>query len=58
MPTYAYYAHTHMRTHTCAQTCSTGAEALVRTARSAHPSSCKDVGYAALRDLGLDNYAS
>lgn len=33
-----------------------GAEALVRAAKAAHPRNCKDVGYAALRDLGLDNY--
>lgn len=33
-----------------------GAEALLRQAKAAHPGPCKDVGSAALRDLGLDNY--
>eukprot|EP00198_Chlamydomonas_reinhardtii_P003087 XP_001692423.1 predicted protein [Chlamydomonas reinhardtii] len=33
-----------------------GAEALLRAAKAAHPAACKDVGAAALRDLGLDNY--
>jgi hypothetical protein len=33
-----------------------GVEPLLRAAKRAHPSSCKDVGAAALRDLGLDNY--
>lgn len=33
-----------------------GAEALLRQAKKAFPSWCKDVGSAALRDLGLDNY--
>ncbi|KAG2434650.1 hypothetical protein HXX76_007544 [Chlamydomonas incerta] len=33
-----------------------GAEALLRAAKVAHPAACKDVGAAALRDLGLDNY--
>ncbi len=33
-----------------------GVEALLRQAKAAHPASCKDVGSAALRDLGLDNY--
>ncbi|EFJ47195.1 hypothetical protein VOLCADRAFT_105247 [Volvox carteri f. nagariensis] len=33
-----------------------GAEALLRAAKAAHPASCRDVGSAALRDLGLDNY--
>ncbi|KAG2492015.1 hypothetical protein HYH03_009744 [Edaphochlamys debaryana] len=33
-----------------------GAEALLRAAKAAHPNQCKDVGSAALRDLGLDNY--
>lgn len=36
--------------------CAAGAEELVRAAKAAHPSQCKDVGSAALRDLGLDNY--
>jgi armadillo repeat-containing protein 6 len=33
-----------------------GAEPLLRAAKAAHPSACGDVGSAALRDLGLDNY--
>jgi hypothetical protein len=33
-----------------------GAEAAVRRARAAWPEACGDVGSAALRDLGLDNY--
>jgi len=33
-----------------------GAEAALRAAKAAHPRLCQDVGYAALRDLGLDNY--
>lgn len=33
-----------------------GVEARLRSAKAAHPASCKDVGAAALRDLGLDNY--
>ncbi|KAG2442170.1 hypothetical protein HYH02_009658 [Chlamydomonas schloesseri] len=33
-----------------------GVEPLLRAAKTAHPASCKDVGSAALRDLGLDNY--
>ncbi len=33
-----------------------GAEALLRAAKKAHPRNCTDVGSAALRDLGLDNY--
>ncbi|GIL83032.1 hypothetical protein Vretimale_8546 [Volvox reticuliferus] len=33
-----------------------GVEALLRTAKVAHPVLCRDVGSAALRDLGLDNY--
>ncbi len=33
-----------------------GAEALLRAAKKAHPKTCLDVGYAALRDLGLDKY--
>lgn len=33
-----------------------GAEDAVRAAKRAHPKSCTDVGSAALRDLGLDNY--
>ncbi|KXZ54662.1 hypothetical protein GPECTOR_4g728 [Gonium pectorale] len=33
-----------------------GLEPLLRAAKAAHPNSCKDVGSAALRDLGLDNY--
>uniref|UniRef100_A0A7S3VJY0 Armadillo repeat-containing protein 8 n=1 Tax=Dunaliella tertiolecta TaxID=3047 RepID=A0A7S3VJY0_DUNTE len=35
-----------------------GADRLVRAAKTAHPPNCKDVGSAALRDLGLDNYSS
>ena len=33
-----------------------GAEPLLRAAKSTHPAACGDVGSAALRDLGLDNY--
>ena len=33
-----------------------GSEALLRAAKKAHPRNCTDVGSAALRDLGLDNY--
>ncbi|GLI67218.1 hypothetical protein VaNZ11_011142 [Volvox africanus] len=33
-----------------------GVEALLRTAKASHPALCRDVGSAALRDLGLDNY--
>jgi hypothetical protein len=33
-----------------------GAEPLLRAAKRAHPAACRDVGSAALRDLGLDNY--
>jgi hypothetical protein len=33
-----------------------GAEELLRSVKVLFPSSCKDVGSAALRDLGLDNY--
>lgn len=33
-----------------------GAETLLRAAKATHPASCRDVGSAALRDLGLDNY--
>ena len=32
------------------------AEALLRAAKRLHPKTCSDVGAAALRDLGLDNY--
>jgi len=39
--------------HTC-PLAPPGAEALVRACK-AHRT-CRDVGYAALRDLGLDNY--
>lgn len=35
---------------------SKGMEAALREAKAAHPAHCKDVGSAALRDLGLDNY--
>jgi hypothetical protein len=35
---------------------SAGAEPLLRAAKAAHPAVCRDVGSAALRDLGLDNY--
>lgn len=35
---------------------SAGAEPLLRAAKTAHPGACRDVGSAALRDLGLDNY--
>eukprot|EP00798_Chlamydomonas_sp_ICE-L_P019272 gene19272-25912_t len=31
-------------------------EEMIRDAKKRFPNSCKDVGYAALRDLGLDNY--
>eukprot|EP00898_Chlorokybus_atmophyticus_P000992 jgi/Chlat1/1894/Chrsp145S00774 len=34
----------------------TGVEQLIRRAKWAHPAECKDVGSAALRDLGLDDY--
>ena len=33
-----------------------GAEAFLRRAKSAHPATCGDVGSAALRDLGFDDY--
>lgn len=33
-----------------------GAEKVVRSARDAYPAACQDVGSAALRDFGLDNY--
>jgi hypothetical protein len=33
-----------------------GAEALLRRAKVAYPKECRDVGSAALRDLGLDKY--
>lgn len=33
-----------------------GAEGLLRQAKTKHPKTCGDVGAAALRDLGLDNY--
>lgn len=33
-----------------------GAEPLLRAAKKSHPSACADVGSAALRDLGADNY--
>lgn len=33
-----------------------GAEEAIRSAKLAFPSACKDVGSAALRDLGCDNY--
>jgi len=33
-----------------------GAEPLLRKAQSRHPQACKDVGGAALRDLGFDDY--
>ena len=33
-----------------------GAEALLRRAKASHPNECTDVGSAALRDLGCDNY--
>lgn len=33
-----------------------GAEALLRAAKRRYPAACADVGAAALRDLGLDNY--
>ena len=34
----------------------TGAEEAIRRARSSFPQACRDVGGAALRDLGLANY--
>lgn len=33
-----------------------GLEALIRKARARHPKQCDDVGSAALRDMGLDDY--
>lgn len=33
-----------------------GAEPLLRAVQRRHPAACADVGAAALRDLGLDNY--
>ena len=33
-----------------------GAEPLLRTAQRRHPAACADVGGAALRDLGLEDY--
>jgi hypothetical protein len=33
-----------------------GAETLLRGAKKAFPDQCRDVGSAALRDLGLDDY--
>ena len=33
-----------------------GADALLRAAKKAHPGACADVGSAALRDLGAENY--
>ncbi len=33
-----------------------GAEALLRAAKRRYPAACADVGAAALRDLGLDDY--
>ncbi len=33
-----------------------GVETLLRQAKRAHPKNCTDVGSAALRDLGCDNY--
>ena len=33
-----------------------GADALLRAAKRAHPAACADVGSAALRDLGAENY--
>jgi hypothetical protein len=33
-----------------------GSEELVRMAKRLHPKTCGDVGAAALRDMGLDNY--
>ena len=39
-----------------AQLLSLGFEASIRKARSTHPQACGDVGSAALRDLGLDDY--
>ena len=35
-----------------------GAEAPLRGAKKAFPEACQDVGSAALRDLGLDDYNS
>lgn len=37
---------------------SQGVEALLREAKKRHPAQCQDVGSAALRDLGFDNYNS
>jgi armadillo repeat-containing protein 6 len=34
-----------------------GAEAAVRNAKAKFPSACGDVGSAALRDMGCDNYS-
>ena len=33
-----------------------GAEKVVRNAKEMYPTACQDVGAAALRDFGLDNY--
>lgn len=33
-----------------------GCERHLRAAKAAHPATCADVGAAALRDLGFDNY--
>lgn len=33
-----------------------GAEPLLRTVKASHPQACMDVGSAALRDLGLNDY--
>lgn len=33
-----------------------GAEAFLRRAKVVHPATCADVGAAALRDLGFDDY--
>lgn len=33
-----------------------GTEARLRAAKAAHPATCGDVGAAALRDLGFDDY--
>lgn len=35
-----------------------GAEPFLRRAKKAHPATCDDVGSAALRDLGFDDYLS
>ncbi|GAX81213.1 hypothetical protein CEUSTIGMA_g8645.t1 [Chlamydomonas eustigma] len=35
-----------------------GAEALLRQAQAKHPNKCQDVGAAALRDLGLEDYGT